>query len=152
MTATDIFLPLGFLVLGIVMAIFSKQVGIVFCRLGKAIWKILTFGLTDMHWFYNEERAPRTMQRLGMVLCVIGFVFAGYSIVSLSGPNSFAAMRQAQSYLKKTYGDSINGYSFSCNSIPNEANGVIVHYKYSGKQGDLHASWDGSKYTFTEAR
>ena len=152
MTATDILLPLFLITFGIALIRYSKQAGIWFCRIGKANWKISTFGLTDMHWFYNEERAPRSMRTMGIVLCLIGILTAAYSIVSLSGPNSFAAMRQAQGYLEKTYGESSKGYSFSCNAIPNEPNGVIVHYKYSGKQGDLHASWDGSKYTFIEAR
>jgi len=90
------------------------------------------------------------MRMMGIVLCLIGIVCATYSIVSLSGPNSFAAMRQAHAFLEKTFGDSTNGYSLSCKTIPNEVNGVIVHYEYLEKEGNLHGTWDGSKYTFTE--
>jgi hypothetical protein len=143
-------LPYVFVIFGLIVAVYSQQAGLLFCKAGKAIWKISTFGLTDMHWFYPEDKAPRVMRQTGICFCLIGMVFVALSIYSLSGPNSFAAMSQAQDYLEKTYGDSQDGYSFSCHAIPNETNGVIVHYEYSGKTGNLHASWDGKKYIFAQ--
>ena len=87
---------------------------------------------------------------MGIVLCLVGVVLGVLSFISLSGPNSLAAMRQARSYLKEVYGYSKDGYSFSCHNVPDQKDTVIVHYKYSGKEGNLRASWDGSKYTFIE--
>jgi hypothetical protein len=144
-----ILLPICLLISGIFALIYRQQAGLLFCRVGKAIWRVSTFGLTDMHWFYPEDRAPRIGVQLGLILCLFGIIFGSFSTLSLSGPNSFAAMYQAQTYLKKTYGDSNDGYSLSSKAIPGAANDVIVHYEYSGKVGNLRASWDGKKYNFT---
>ncbi len=61
-------------------------------------------------------------------------------------------MNEAQDFLKKTYGESKDDYSFTCHSIPGNANDVIVHYEYLGRTGDLHAFWNGKKYIFTQER
>ena len=149
MHAIDI-LPLGFILAGISALLYQTEAGLLFCRIGKWTWRISTFGLTDMRWFYPEDRARRIGLKLGLMFCLFGICFGTFSLMSLSGPNSFAAMRQAQDYLKKSYGASSNGYSFSCRSVPGAGNDVIVHYEYSGKVGDLRGSWDGSQYKFSE--
>ena len=150
MTAGDILTPLVLMTLGVTLAIYSKQAGVGFCRLGKTIWRINTFGLTDMRWFYSEERAPRTMRLMGIVLCLMGIMASILSYLSLSGPNSFAAMRQANNYLSTAYGKQGGETSFSCTT--SGANDVIVRYRYGQRQGNLRGSWDGHKYIFTQVQ
>jgi hypothetical protein len=145
-----ILLPICLLVSGVLALIYRQQAGLLFCRVGKAIWRVSTFGISDMHWFYPEDKSPRIGLLLGLMLCFFGITFGSISVMSFSGPNSFAAMYQAEDYLKKTYGDSKDGYSLSCHAAPDKANDEIVHYTYSAKTGNLRASWDGKKYTFTE--
>ena len=145
-----ILLPIGLIISGILGIIYPKQAGLLFCKTGKGIWRISTLGLTDMHWFYREERASWIGRFLGIMLCFFGITFGTLSIFSLSGPNSFAAMYQAENYLKKTFGNSNDGYSLSCHAVPDKANDEFVHYRYSGKTGNLRASWDGKRYIFTE--
>jgi hypothetical protein len=50
----------GMFLVGLACIVFAQKIGVGFCRLGKSIWKITTFGLTDMHWFYREAKAPFT--------------------------------------------------------------------------------------------
>jgi hypothetical protein len=145
-----ILLPTCLLVLGILALIYRRQAGLLFCRLGKATWRISTFGLTDMHWFYPEDRAMRTGLLLGLTLCLFGVIFGSASVLSLSGPNSFAAMYQAEAYLKKTYGASNDIHSLSSKVVLGSTNDVIIHYESSQKAGNLRASWDGTKYIFTQ--
>jgi hypothetical protein len=144
-----IVLPVCLIFAGILGVIYRERAGLIFCKVGKAIWKISTLGLTDMHWFYPEEKARRIGLQLGLMLCFFGFIFGATSLASFSGPGSFAAMYQAEGYLKNRYGDS-SEYSFSSRAVPDKASDEIVHYEYSGKKGNLRASWDGKKYTFTE--
>ncbi len=140
------------IVAGVLALIYREQAGQLFCKVGKASWKASTLGLTDMHWFYPEQKARRIGLQIGLMLCLFGVVFGSLAVMALSGPNSFAAMSQAYDFLKGTYGNSSSGYSFSCHSVPDTENDVIIHYKYSDKVGDLRASWDGKKYVFTEER
>lgn len=148
MTIFALLLAVGMLVLGVLALVFSQQAGLFFCRMGKASWRMSTFGLTDMRWFYREERASNTGRRLGLLLCIMGFFWGAIAVLALSGPNSFAAMSQAQSFLKGKYGGSL-GYSFTCKTTADPRN-LIVHYKYGGKEGDLVATWDGKAYQFAE--
>ena len=148
MTAYDILAPLGLIILGVVLALFSQQAGVAFCRFGKAIWKVSTLGLTDMHWFYSEEKAPRTMKVMGIVLCFIGAVVALLSYVSLHGPNSLAAMRQADDYLIGVYGRTDGDTSFTCTT--SDTSEMRVRYEYGDRHGNLRASWDGQKYNFSQ--
>ena len=142
--------PLIFLPLGILFAIFPNQSGLIFCRLGKATWRISTFGLTDMHWFYREDKVPRSMRRIGIGFILMGVLFTTLIIFSFCGPNSLAAMREAGDFLKTSYGPSSGGCSLSCKSLPDGSNDVVVHYKYAGRKGDLHGVWNGKHYLFTE--
>lgn len=148
MTIYDILVPLSLIVAGAVLTFYSQKAGIAFCRLGKANWKMTTFGLTDMHWFYPEDKAPRTMKLMGVVLCIIGVLIALLSYISLHGPNSFAAMRQADGYLIGIYGKASGETSFTCATSSTED--TVVHYQYGDQKGNLRATWDGSKYTFTK--
>ena len=56
------------------MVRWSAPLGIGFCRLGKAVWRIGTFGLVDMASIYDEASAPRNFRRLGIVNCVMGLI------------------------------------------------------------------------------
>jgi hypothetical protein len=103
-----------------------------------------------MRWFYPENNAGRIGLRLGLILSLSGIIFGSFSALSLSGPNSFAAMYQSQTYLKQVYGDSKGNWSLSTTPVAGSVNDMIVHYKYSEKTGNLHATWDGKEYTFTQ--
>ncbi len=61
-------LPIVLSAIGVSFIIFSHKIGIYFCRIGKLIWRIGTLGLTDMRWFYREERAPFTFRIMGVVI------------------------------------------------------------------------------------
>jgi len=65
----NIYLPV---VIGDVMLILAKPIGVAFCRLVKANWRMLTFGKTDMARYYSEQRAPITMRIVGAGLLVLG--------------------------------------------------------------------------------
>ena len=60
--------------IGLTLIVFAKRIGLGFCRVGKVIWKMMTFGLTDMHWFYREESAPTTFRVMGVILMGISIL------------------------------------------------------------------------------
>ena len=68
-----------FFVVGILMAVFHRAVGIGFCRMGKRIWgNTSSFAKNrapDMIKLYDEAKVPRTMLILGIVFAAEGVVF-----------------------------------------------------------------------------
>lgn len=66
-----------FLVVGILMAIFRRAIGVAFCKLGKQTWKNNPFGIpaeyTDR--LYDERKAPGIMLLMGVVFAAEGFLF-----------------------------------------------------------------------------
>lgn len=90
-------------------------------------------GLTDMHWFYPEDKVSRVGRGLGIILVVVGLPLTAVSAASLFPPNSFAAMRQAETYLHTQYGDSNGEASLSCNPM-DKSDKVVIKYEYAEKQ------------------
>ncbi len=146
----DIITPIIIIIVGISMITFPTQLGVGFCKLGKTIWKLSTLGLTDMRWFYQEDKAPIIFRRLGVVSILVGVIFSVITIVSFFGPNSFAAMREVRQYLEEKYGQSETSWSLSCQSKDNSENSVHVYYRNDEVEGCLIGVWNGSKYLFTE--
>ncbi len=68
-------------VVGMLMAIFRKPVGVGFCKLGKAVWRCATFGLFDMASLYNEREAPQIMLLLGMCNIATGMILLVFAIL-----------------------------------------------------------------------
>jgi hypothetical protein len=143
-------LPVALLVMGVFSIIHPEQVGLGFCRLGKANWKATTFGLTDMHWFYREEKARRIGIQIGAMFCLFGLILGIFFVLSICGPDSFAATAQAQSYLQQKYGSAQRHSSFWTKDAPDKPNSVLIHYRYGEKTGDLQATWNGTNYIITE--
>lgn len=148
MTAFFVIPPI-LLLIGLAFAIFPVQSGTLFCRLGKTIWRIQTFGLTDMHWFYREDKVGPVARRIGIVFVLFGLIFGGFAIASFCGPNLLAAMREAENFLHAKHGSS-HQWRLSCKSSPDGQNAVDVEYRYSGARGVLHGTWTGTNYRFTE--
>jgi hypothetical protein len=100
MTAAEfidfIILPIFVLAFGIACFVFPKQTGVGFCRLGRRIWKLTTFGLTDMRWFYPEDKAPSLFRLSGIFVILLGVWLVIVSALSFFGPGSFYAMREAE--------------------------------------------------------
>jgi len=130
------------------MTIFPKQFGIGFCRIGKMIWKFGTFGITDMRWFYPEDKAPIFFRRGGPVCILIGIVYSVIVFLSFTGPNPLALFRETEIYLHEKYGQS-NENSRTSFQISTESEDLIS-YSYNGKEGKLIVKWNGELYLFTE--
>ena len=62
------------LLIGIVLIRWNRPLAIGFCRIGKAIWRVGTFGLTDMGWIYDENTAPKAFKLLGIVSVLQGMI------------------------------------------------------------------------------
>jgi len=146
----ELILPILFIALGLAMVIYPEQLGRGFCKLGKAIWKVSTFGLTDMRWFYPEDKAPKIFRLMGVFWILFGVIFLCFIGVSFFGPNSFAAMREAKIYLKDYHGASATGWSFSASEGDQGENSVIVRYRYGEHTGSLLGIWNGDKYEFAK--
>ena len=126
--------PIIFILIGLLMTFFPDQFGLVFCRLGKMIWKFGTLGLTDMRWFYPEDKAPATFRRMGPFFILIGIIFAGIVLLSFSGPNPFALSREIEIYLHEKYGPSeYSNINFQTSTEPEN----IINYRYNGNTGQL---------------
>ena len=67
--------------------LFASPIGIGFCRLGKAIWRFGTFGLTDMAKLYPENKAPMLFRIFGIFLILWDIWFTTAWITQ--GPESF---------------------------------------------------------------
>lgn len=146
MDAFETVLPLVIVFMGLLFILFPQQIGLGFCRLGKAIWSHGTFGLTDMRWLYPENEAPRMFRSMGIIMLLGGSIFCVVWFGLGSGPNDFTAIRQAREYLKSEYGKSPGGWSLSSreNTIDpkNPTSGYcMVDYRYAGHSGTLKAIW-----------
>src|SRR5712691_5494492 len=100
-------------ILGLIMLIFAKPLGIAFCRAGRANWRMLTFGKTDMARFYSEERAPLTMRIVGAGFLLFGIVFLYQLGFPFKGPGRFKATAQAKAYLSTMYGSPTGNWRIS---------------------------------------
>jgi len=84
----ELIVPAFFFAFGIACLVRPLQIGVAFCRLGKATWKISTFGLTDMGRFYQEEKAAATFRKLGAGFILLSLPWAFIAYFSFSGPGS----------------------------------------------------------------
>ena len=60
------------------MAIFSRPIGIYFCRIGRRIWReasIRPFSQGQIETMYDEEKVPSIMRILGFVFIAQGVLF-----------------------------------------------------------------------------
>ncbi len=140
-----VIVPIVFFVFGVLSVIFPERLGIGFCRLGKTIWKIGTFGFTDMRWFYPEDKAPRIFRTLGILFIVVSLPFFAFWFGVGSGPNSFTAMNQAKSYLRSHFGKSstwsISTRENTINSEDPTVGHCLIEFEYAGHSGVLRGTW-----------
>lgn len=146
----ELIFPILFIALGLAMVIYPREIGHGFCKLGKAIWKTSTLGLTDMHWFYSEDRAPKIFRLMGVFWILFGGIFLFIIGGTFFGPNAFAAIREARSYLADQHGKSSSGSSFSATEGAQGQNSVIIKYRYGDHSGSLIGFWNGDQYEFVE--
>jgi hypothetical protein len=144
-------IPLVFLGFGIACIVRPQQVGVAFCRLGKATWKISTFGLTDMRRFYPEEKAGSIFRKLGIGFVVLSIPWVFIAFFSFSGPGALAAMRESRGYLSAHYG-SAGRWKLSTESVPSAESDYLVTYRYGERVGILRATWQGDHYVFSELK
>lgn len=149
MNPLHILIPLVFIVLGVLCLRFPKQLGIAFCRVGKLIWRIGTLGLTDMRWFYPEDKAPRMMKIAGICLILGSLLFTGLYAASFSGPGSLSAMREANDYLGRAYGSAGEIWNVAVSQDDSEAKVVTIKYVYGNNKGTLKGIWNGKTYDFS---
>jgi hypothetical protein len=142
----EILFPLPFLILGFLFTFYREKAVIGFCRLGKAIWRHSTFGLTDMAFFYQEERAKKTFRLLGPIFLCVGLMLCWFSYLSFSGPGTFAAMRESRSFLASIYEDA--GTWKVSGSTAADDGSVDIDYQYGSHIGKLHAVWVKDHYIF----
>lgn len=143
----EILFPIPFLAIGIAATFFRERTAEWFCRAGRAMWRNGTFGLTDMAPFYQEEQTKRVFRLLGPIFLCAGLFSAWTSVQSFSGPNTWAAMRQARSYVAAKHSAS-GGWEFSASSRPDDT--VEIAYRYGAKHGRLLGTWKIDHYEFTE--
>jgi hypothetical protein len=144
----EILFPIPFLVIGVAATFFHERAAEWFCRAGRALWRRTTFGLTDMAPFYQEEQAKRVFRLLGPLFLCGGLFATWMTVQSLSGPNTWAAMRQARSYVEAKHAASGGGWKFSASSKSDDT--VEVTYRYGTAHGRLLATWKTNHYEFTE--
>lgn len=146
----ELILPIIFITAGFWMVLYPKQIGLIFSKLGRMTWKIGTLGFTDMRWLYPKDGAPEVFRLLGFGWVIIGFLLLFFVGFSFFGPNSFAAMREAKSYLRDKHGKTSSGYSISTTKNDQDQNSVFVGYRYGEYSGSLIGTWNGSHYEFAE--
>ena len=134
------------------MLIFAKPVGAAFCKFGKATWKVGTFGMTDMAFFYPEDKAPRIIRLVGGAFVVFGIMFLVLAGFPFKGPGQFKAMSEAKDYLNTTYGDSSGSWKFSSKSESSDDTVVRVDYSFGPHSGSLVGEWSVDHYKFSERR
>jgi hypothetical protein len=144
---TFLYLPA---LLGLVMVIFAKPIGIGFCRAGKAQWKALTFGKTDLAMFYPEDKAPVIMRVIGCGVLVMSLSLIFVAGNPFRGPGRFKAMSEAKDYLTRVYGSSSGPWNFSASRLSTDDSVIIVEYRFGGRVGSLRGQWLGDAYEFTE--
>lgn len=131
--------------------VYAQRIGPAFCRLGKAIWRTSTLGLTDMRWFYPEEKAPKIFRIFGVALILFSIPWGIIAVASVSGPGAFAAMRESRSYLSERHG-SAGSWQLSTQSISSSESDYLVTYRYGDQAGILRAIWKGDHYEFSEEK
>jgi hypothetical protein len=144
-------LPYLPIMIGVVMLIFAKQVGLAFTKIGKAIWKTLTFGANDMGFLYSEKRAPIVMRIVGGGLIILGLPIVLSTGWTFKGPNQYKAMYEAEKYLASKYGSS-NELELSTMNRTTDNEKLDLNYKIDEHTGVLHAVWLGEKYQFEEKK
>jgi len=80
-------------VLGTIMTIFRRAVGIGFCKIGKRIWDNTDFALSsdmieDIAKTYDEQKAPKAFLIIGIVFALQGVVFISIALISKVRPGS----------------------------------------------------------------
>ena len=67
----------AFLIVGAAMVVFNRAIGVGFCRVGKRAWRNSPIdpGKRLLERIYDEQRAPRIMRLLGIVLILQGVFF-----------------------------------------------------------------------------
>lgn len=145
----ELIVPAVFLVFGVACVIRPQPIGLAFCRLGKATWRMSTFGLTDMARFYPEDKAPKIFRLIGIGFILLSLPWVSFAYASFSGPGAFAAMHESKAYLKEHYGSSAT-YELSAQSAATPEEDYFVKYRYGGRTGTLRATWKGDRYVFTE--
>lgn len=138
------------ILLGGLCLLFPRQIGVGFCRAGKRFWKTVTFGFTDMRWFYTEDNAPLTFRLVGAGALAVGVTTLSFWVLSFFGPGVLCAMREASNYLKQTHGSSAGYQSIVVNEETDDSSIVRVTYSHGEKSGELRGEWNGQKYLFNE--
>lgn len=151
MTEFLIFSPI-LLIAGVLCLKYPRQIGIAFCRLGKAIWRVGTFGITDMAFFYPEAKAPRVFKTAGIMLIIFSIPFGVIGVLSLSGPGELDAMRECSGYLKSTYGATNKDWELSARSADTGLDDYFIDYRYDDHKGTLRATWKSDHYIFIEEK
>lgn len=141
--------PVALLLAGLACVLWPQKIGVSFCRIGKAIWRVITFGLTDMRWFYSEERSPTAFRSMGVALILLSIPLGVIAVKSISGPGSFDAMRECRGYLHERYGTT-NNWQVSTHAAPSRKEDYLVVYHYGEHTGTLFATWKRDHYTFSE--
>lgn len=144
-----LYLPI---ILGLVMLILAKPVGVAFCKFGKALWKAATFGKTDMAFFYPEDKAPMIMRICGGAFATFGIAFLFLAGFPFRGPGQFKAMSEAKNYLSEVYGSSSGGWKLSTKNVSEDSTVVFVEYQFGDKAGSLKGEWVVDRYQFTEEK
>ena len=147
----EFIIPAVLLCAGILFLIYPRQIGVAFCRLGKAIWRASTFGLTDMRWFYPEEKAPKIFRMLGIAWILFSIPWIVIAISSISGPGMFAAMRESRGHLSERFGSS-STWSVSAQPVLTHDGDYMVQYRYGEHSGTLYAAWKGDHYSFSDEK
>ncbi|MCK5123160.1 MAG: hypothetical protein KAQ87_03360 [Candidatus Pacebacteria bacterium] len=71
-----------FILIGVLLIIFNRFIGINFCKMGKSIFslkynnkKINFLETKTIEYIYDEKKAPRIMKFIGVVSLIQGFIF-----------------------------------------------------------------------------
>ncbi|MFZ2631365.1 MAG: hypothetical protein WA081_18680 [Desulfosalsimonadaceae bacterium] len=82
--ASEIYIGIIFVIIGLLMVVYSQTIGISFCKIGKQIWekntKISFFSANEINSMYNEEKAPRIIKILGVANIAQGFFLILFGI------------------------------------------------------------------------
>lgn len=136
---------------GILCLVYAQRIGPAFCQFGKTIWRTSTLGLTDMRWFYPEEKAPVIFRIFGIALILFSIPWGIFAVASVSGPGAFAAMRESRVYLSDHHG-SARSWRLSTRLVASSESDYLVTYHHGDRAGVLHATWKGHHYVFSEEK
>jgi hypothetical protein len=80
--ATLGYVGIVFLVVGLVMTVFARPLGVAFCRIGKLAWKGNRIGVPsdEVDRLYDDSKAPKVFRLLGIVNLVQGAVFLAIAL------------------------------------------------------------------------